>query len=131
VWWLPFHGGLTCRVQVLESVNGTLAQQYPHSVQYAPVDDDSGTAPAAPASSGGDCPFWLVKFDMAEGRFMVDKYNVQALPCFLAFSGGKLVYAGLMVRLWLVVAVRIVCSSLFFLRIFAGWKRQGSHRYMW
>jgi hypothetical protein len=111
-------------LQVLESVNGTLAQQYPHSIQYAPEDDDTGTAPAAAASGGSDCPFWLVKFDMAESRFMVDKYNVQALPCFLAFSSGKLVYAGLMVgTCWafsLVSRFRFLCRP--------GRKRESSDR---
>ena len=135
-------------VQVLEQVNGTLAAQYPDSVQYRPPDAaDDSTAPAA-ASSSPDCPYWLVKFDMAESRcvcirasvcgrmcvgmpecvfvavcacelcmltvcapmcrFLVKRFNVQTLPCFLAFCNGRLVYAGVMVRLS-VVSLRARC----------------------
>lgn len=61
--------------QVLEQVNGTLASQYPDSTQYrGPDGSDTSTAPAAPSASSSDCPFWLVKFDMAESRCVLQLF---------------------------------------------------------
>lgn len=59
-----------CRqvMQVLEFVNGALSEKYPQSVQYSPPSEDDGSTAPAPASTGPDCPYWLVKFDMAESR---------------------------------------------------------------
>ena len=40
--------------------------------------------------------FKLAKFEMAESRFMVERYGVLTLPCFLMFYQGRPVYAGSM-----------------------------------
>jgi hypothetical protein len=36
-------------------------------------------------------PYRIGRFDMAQGAFLVRRYNVKTLPCYLAFQGGKLV----------------------------------------
>ena len=36
-------------------------------------------------------PYRIGKFDMAQSAFLVRRYNVKTLPCYLAFQGGKLV----------------------------------------
>ena len=36
-------------------------------------------------------PYRIGRFDMAQSNFMVRRYNVKSLPCYLSFFGGKLV----------------------------------------
>jgi hypothetical protein len=36
-------------------------------------------------------PYRIGRFDMAQGAFLVRRYNVKTLPCYLAFQSGKLV----------------------------------------
>ena len=61
-----------------------------------------GTVAAASAKANGDqgkrpdrerFPYRIGRFDMAQGAYLVRRYNVKSLPCYLAFYGGKLVRA--------------------------------------
>ena len=38
-------------------------------------------------------PYRIGRFDMAQGAYLVRRFNVKSLPCYLAFYGGKLVKA--------------------------------------
>ena len=52
-------------------------------------------AQAAREGGGGayDGEFLLCKFDMSESRYLRDRYNIQTLPMYLMYYGGKLAYA--------------------------------------
>lgn len=68
--WLP---QCSRAEQWLESLNGELK--------------DEGAQPGSPGA------FSLVKYDMSASRVLKDRYNINTLPMYLMFYGGRLVYA--------------------------------------
>jgi hypothetical protein len=84
--WLPQWR----RVEpLLELLNGELAS----GVAAAAGASGSGGGAGAGAGGSGLPPFILRKFDMSESRFLRDRYNINTLPMYLMYYGGRLVYA--------------------------------------
>lgn len=70
---------------VLETLNGEL--------QRAEKAGSSGAGGGGGAAPSTFPPMVLRKFDMSESRFLKDRYNINTLPMYLMYYGGKLVYA--------------------------------------
>lgn len=87
-------------VQMLQTLNGQVGAAASRAGTPTSAKGAEGSAGAgAPGGGAADAPltsFRLAKFEMAESRFMVERYNVLALPCFLMFYQGKPVHAGSM-----------------------------------
>jgi len=79
--WMP-----QCRraEPVLEELNGKMA------TERARGGASGGGGGGARASSP---PFEMRKFDMSENRFLRDRHNINTLPMYLMYYGGKLAYA--------------------------------------
>jgi len=76
---------------VLETLNGELASASAESA----AGGGGGSSKAGGGSGGAPLPnFCLRKFNAEESRMMRDRYNVQSLPMFLMYYGGRLAYAG-------------------------------------
>lgn len=76
---------------ILEMLNGELSDGFDGSYD---ATGGGASSSGAGAGGGGDMPnFILRKFDMSESRFLRDRYNINTLPMYLMYYGGKLVYA--------------------------------------
>eukprot|EP00698_Gefionella_okellyi_P003789 TRINITY_DN13522_c0_g1_i1.p1 TRINITY_DN13522_c0_g1~~TRINITY_DN13522_c0_g1_i1.p1 ORF type:complete len:482 (-),score=94.55 TRINITY_DN13522_c0_g1_i1:63-1508(-) len=59
------------------------------SLTWGEIEHDRTSA----ASSTTALPYDIVKFEMAESRMLNDRYGIRGLPMYLAYYGGRLVFA--------------------------------------
>ena len=85
--WMP---GCRRIEPTLETLNGEL---YRAAAGGDGAGSDAPAAAPAATSSGDLHSFVLRKFDMSESRFLRDRHNINSLPMFLMYLGGRLAYA--------------------------------------
>eukprot|EP00322_Chrysochromulina_rotalis_P010437 CAMPEP_0115843324 /NCGR_PEP_ID=MMETSP0287-20121206/8253_1 /TAXON_ID=412157 /ORGANISM="Chrysochromulina rotalis, Strain UIO044" /LENGTH=474 /DNA_ID=CAMNT_0003297013 /DNA_START=163 /DNA_END=1587 /DNA_ORIENTATION=- len=90
--WLPAAKRAEANLQML---NGVLTAKAGDSTQtWSQMQGEGGGKASASGAAAAPVPEMILrKFDMSQSRFMHKRYNINTLPMYLMFVGGRLAYA--------------------------------------
>ena len=77
----------------LTAKEGESTANWNETVVVPPHSGAGSGSSMAGAPAGEAPPFILVKFDMSQSRFLRDRHNINTLPMYLMYIGGRLAYA--------------------------------------